>query len=385
MNSLWLNETLSSNFPTSMPLENATIGVASVPDARQVFIQTVRSDPLYQAHKLISAYKVYFLMAISLIGNGLSLYAVRHRINKNSSCFYIGNLAVCDILYIWSKGIYYIMTRERIFGTWACRILNYIINASLMYSVWLVVLMTAERFLAVLWPLKISSWINMTRARVAVALLYVTFATLNIMYLFAVQWEPLPLGVVYTCNYMPEYKAFFSKIWPFIDMSIYAYIPLILIFVLNISIILSLGRARNQQAEMRGDSRGSGESGGQVTAMLLTVSITAFVLICPYTILYIYIQLGLWDYRANGHTFAIYSLSLTLTNLLAELNHCINFLLYVATGKRFRQEIKKLCCCIRPRGNSGTTSRTGTSLSTISVSLSRRGQKNASGAINMRI
>ena len=62
------------------------------------FADLVRAETTFQLAKVIGNNKFHVLMAISLIGNGLSLFAVRRRMTTSTSCFYIANLAICDTL-----------------------------------------------------------------------------------------------------------------------------------------------------------------------------------------------------------------------------------------------------------------------------------------------
>ena len=317
---------------------------------KETFADLVRAETTYQVAKIINNNKFHVLMAMSLIGNGLSLFAVRRRMTTSTSCFYIANLAICDTLVIFTKWLYMMLGAYNPYQTsWECKVISYLSNVAVISSVWLVVLMTVERCIAVIWPLKISGWVTMKRARIVVSMLYVTMAAFNSVYLIIYTSKPTP-RMKNECSIHERHMPFFKSIWIVIDMVFYAYIPQIFIFILNIVIIIKLAQARKEQAEMRNASK-SEQSQGQVTAMLLLVSITFFVLTNPYTIFYLCIRNDVWNYRVSARSFAQYALVNTLLRLLADLNHCINFLLYVATGKKFREDIMQSFRCAKANGS----------------------------------
>ena len=257
--------------------------------------------------------------------------------------------------------------------------MNYLSHVALLSSVWLVVLMTVERCIAVIWPLKISGWVTMKRARIVVSILYVIMAAFNSVYLIIMTSIPT-LRNRNKCIIEESHVPFFRSIWVVIEMVVYAYVPQILIFILNIVIIIKLAEARKEQAEMRNAAK-SEQSQGQVTAMLLMVSITFFVLTNPYTIFYLCIRNDVWNYRVSATSYAQYALVITLLRLLADLNHCINFLLYVAAGKRFREDIMKLFRCAKANRPSTSSRGRGTTISSVAITVSeenRRGKANTS-------
>ena len=343
------------------------------------FAELVIAETTFQVARVITNNKFHVLMAISLIGNGLSLFAVRRRMTTSTSCFYIANLAICDTLVIFSKWLYLILRLYHPNQTsWECKVMNYLNNVALFSSVWLVVLMTVERCIAVIWPLKISGWVTKKRARIVVSILYVVMAAFNSVYLIIVTSIPTRLKNRNECIIDESHMPFYKSIWSVIDMVFYAYIPQIHIFILNIVIIMKLARATKEQAEMRNAAK-SEQSQGQVTAMLLMVSITFFVLTNPYTIFHLCIQNDVWNYMVSARSYAQYVLVNTLLRLLADLNHCINFLLYVATGKRFREDITQSFRCAKANRPSTSSRGRGTSLSSVSITVSeenRRGKAN---------
>ena len=364
---------ISSSFNSTWEYQEST----TTAPKKASFVELVYAETTFQVAKVIANNKFHVLIIISLIGNGLSLFAVRRRMRTSTSCFYIANLAICDTLVIFTKWITIITGLYHLNQTsWECKIVSYLMNVAMFSSVWLVVLMTVERCMAVIWPLKISGWVNMKRARIVVSMLYVILAAFNSFYLVSIV-SKLDSRNRMLCTFHESHMPFYLSIWSVIDVVFYAYVPQILIFILNIVIIIKLAEARKEQAEMRNAAK-SEQSQGQVTAMLLMVSITFFVLTSPYTIFLLCIQNDVWNYMASARSYAQYLLVNTLLRLLADLNHCINFLLYVTTGKRFREDIMKLFGCGKANRSNTSSSSVGTSLSSVAITVSAENRKGKS-------
>ena len=90
--------------------------------------------------------------------------------------------------------------------------------------------------------------------------------------------------------------------------------------------------------------------------MLLTVSFMFIILTAPISI-------------SLAISAKVHPIAHTVTSLLGYLNHGINGVLYCIVGSRFRNELKKVFCCLagRPQSTSGGTTSQGVgTVSTIS-------------------
>ena len=333
---------------TVVPLyDNLSSSLNSTWDYLVSFADLVIAETTYQVAKVINNNNFHVLMAISLIGNGLSLFAVRRRMTTSTSCFYIANLAICDTLLIFItwitilSGLYHLNQTS-----WECKIISYLMNVAMFNSLWLVVLMTVERCIVVIWPLKISGWVNMKRGQDVVSILYILIAAFNSFYLVAIV-SKLNSANTITCTLHESHMLFYKSIWSVLDVVFYAYVPQILIFILNIVIIIKLAKASKEQAEMR-NAVTLEQSQGQVTAMLLMVSITLLGLTCPYTIFHLCIQNDVWNYRVSARSYARYLLVNTL----------------------LRGDIMQLFSCAEANSPNTSSRGRGTSFSSVAITLS---------------
>ena len=99
----------------------------------------------------------------------------------------------------------------------------------------------------------------------------------------------------------------------------------------------------------------------QLTIMLLCVTFVFIILTMPqYTryIVYTFVPID-----SDPTTFATFVLIYHITNKAFYTNSAVNFWLYVASGSKFRNDLKRLCCDKKRRKNrktSNTTSSTRT-------------------------
>lgn len=90
-------------------------------------------------------------------------------------------------------------------------------------------------------------------------------------------------------------------------------------------------------------SRRKAEISNSITRTLLVTDLAFIVLQAPYAILTIMFSI-IDDNLLSPETIIF---SLYLSALLSQLNSAVNFYLYVFSGARFRQEVKKILCRCR--------------------------------------
>lgn len=122
--------------------------------------------------------------------------------------------------------------------------------------------------------------------------------------------------------------------------SVYSYIPLSLLIVLNSLILYSVLRASKRRQHVRTSNKHN--SNRKITKMLVTVSLAFFITTTP---LYTWIVLKNID--------LIRTVNMNLLILLSTLryaNHGINFFLYTLTNETFCRELYRMCAR-KPRSN----------------------------------
>jgi len=209
-------------------------------------------------------------------------------------------------------------------------------------AVWTVVLVTIERYIAICKPLHAPRYNTVYRYRVAV-------------------------GIVWIASFLPFFAGIFALrgIENFSDEVYYRYeyitcsvvifvVPLPLLIILNNRITNAIRQSnvfRQQQLQSRGINDVTMKSNERRSTMLITVVITVFI-VCQLprvgtniVLLLLYSGLGL---RMPDNVKYMLNFSGDLdpiTSVLLIINSSINFFLYVAVGRRFRQTFISLFVC----------------------------------------
>ena len=312
----------------------------------------------YRAHKELRRYVPPLLLFLGTVGNILSFVILMQRpMRKFSTYIYLAVLSVTDTLVLY-VGLLRLWTQE-ISGhdirnlNWVCKVINVIGYTVSDYSVWLIIAVTVERYIAVCHPLRAHSMCNRKRALTVISFLLCLMFTINLHFFWTADVVSYQHGdeMIEQCAGLDAFKTLVVDIWPWVDAIIYSFLPFVSILVLNALIIRQVIRARRHRTELQSSSvyreqkhaRQQQESNYKLTVMLLTISFTFLLTTLPVNISLI--ATAFWNpYVKDLKVVAKFTLIRTITELLMYTNHSMNFFLYCATGQKFRQQLGWLLC-----------------------------------------
>ena len=230
-------------------------------------------------------------------------------------------------------------------------ILIYIIipQAASFISVWLIMITTAERTAAVVFPLEVSVIFSKRRCKVMIFCMIVFFLVLTSTGGFCSHHD---IKKPYLCAVKggsgSNYEFYFNSVYQLMKSVFGSWFPSLLGIGLNIAIIFFLYKASNERRNITSirnrlqtiNIPRTNSKERQITIMLLTISISFVILTMPYS-LYELVR-KLIDIRTlhrivhkdNVRKFQ------RATLLLVDLNHSTNFIFYVMTAERFRNQLK---------------------------------------------
>jgi hypothetical protein len=203
----------------------------------------------------------YVFPVIILIGtvcNILTFIVMRRKkMRHQSTYFYMAVLAIADemVLIVGCLNFWmYLYTGKNfvLLSNIACKLGCLLLYATFHFSVWTVVIMTIERFIAVALPLQASHLCTVKRAKIAIISLSLIILLVNIHFLFT-------HGLIDRNNQTgcqattDAYEFFMFNIWPWIDASIYSFTPLTLLIIFNILIIYNLLKASKNIKKLNGN------------------------------------------------------------------------------------------------------------------------------------
>ena len=314
-------------------------------------------------NKTIVIYTFPILIIVGTICNILTFLVMRRKKLRNQSTgYYMAVLAVADELallvgclsgWLMSYKNFNILS----ISSYACKIFSVVLYTTFDFSVWLVVIMTIERFIAVTFPLKSMYFCTVKKAKVATLILTCILFAINSHFLITHSTVYDKNGTLGCDSANETFNYFIKHIWPWIDASKYAFVPFLTILIFNVLIIYNLfiaaksikNLSSNHQLQINHvtsntqnltnhgstNSQSNSSNNRRLTVMLLVVSITFCILSTPVVVLQVL------ERAAPGPNYqTFYSICLCLQYI----NHSTNFFLYVVSGKLFRNEVIALFC-----------------------------------------
>ena len=300
---------------------------------------------------------------VGCIGNVLSFLIMRGRSMRSTSAgVYFAAIAIADtgtLLTGQIPAVVYYLNNFDIPSSheWACKWFFFLLFSLGDVAVWLMVAVTVDRFIAVCLPLKRKVLCTPTRALASCLGLAGTAVVKN-LHLFwtrGAQDVEQPDGTLVTiqCGWpRADYEYFGKYIRPWIAFSLYAFIPIASLIVLNSAIAVALWRFSKVKPGMASSTGGPENSGQQrkaaaerrktiqLTWMLLTVSVSFLVLVIPS----ITVLVAKPYVARTSEQLASYAIVEAIADTLVYINHSSNFFLYCLSGPGFRKEAKLLLC-----------------------------------------
>ena len=320
--------------------------------------------PVYQwksdlAGKIRTSF-AFITIIVGLVGNSISFRVMTSKAMRVTSAgVYFAAIALSDTATLLTGQLPAILYQLANFDVvnvhyWSCRWFFAMLFTFADTAVWLMLSVTVDRFISVVFPLKRRDLCTPKRAVVCcVSLLGAALLkNLHIFWTRGRQVTQQPDGTYVTteCGFpRPEYEHFETFIRPWLAFTLYAFIPITGLVVLNVSIAVALWRhskkQENSNNQTDGNNSRASRQAAQLTWMLLTVSVTFTILITPSIVVLI-----AKPYVATSPArSASYSLLEAVADTLAYVNHSSNFFLYCLSGAGFRKEVKRMFSCGKNR------------------------------------
>ena len=281
------------------------------------------------------------------IGNALSLIVLcRRRLRRIPTSIFLMVLAVVDTLclcMIVFHEFYFGLTNIylRNSGLAACRILRFLLVAGQWSSAWIIVAVSFQRALAVSVPLKART-VNTVKSSAfgAVGILIIAMSFASHFFWTYGRTETVRNNTTIVVECAKIDKHFVYQIWPWIDLTGSALAPFFLLIILNVIIIVQIHKRKLFHRGQNSISRGSSSS--NMTAMVLTLSISFLVLTLPSHVYFI--ARPLWYFSDNQKSVDMDQILYTSVSMIKGLNHGSSIIFYCVSGKLFRAELKALFC-----------------------------------------
>ena len=138
------------------------------------FMEEVETYMTYKVASYINDYWFPILIPIGLVGNTLSFLVMMKQNNRKvSTCIYMAAISVNDNLimgFALSNWIFTVVIRQ---GIWECKIAAYFVNFSIQSSVYQVLAMTVDKYVAIKWPHRAATYSTPRRAKSILLFLFI--------------------------------------------------------------------------------------------------------------------------------------------------------------------------------------------------------------------
>ena len=310
---------------------------------------------------------VVVVSGLALNTLALSVFAASSRIRHTTTGRYLMALAVADMLYLlgeclrWlhsyrSTGRYFPGVQLMYTFNWLCKSVHYVRYMGKLSSAWVTVAITAERFVTVSFPLRVSS---ISTRKTTYAVILSTFAASCALATFPYWTIGLKLHNNNTRCHVYDLPTYNAMNWVILRIGSLL-LPAAIILTLTTLLVYNLQRARRKRRQTLHDGQACHEHTRdrlivvsmetQLTSMLLAVSCSFLLLRLPYAVSY-YIneyKEELW-HPPNRELYTTIYHAHKLCDIVSTLNYAINFFLYCVCGSTFRQELKTLVTCSAQR------------------------------------
>lgn len=355
------------------------------------------ADHIYQITETLQKTVPIAILSVGTIGNILSFTVLtRPKTRRYSTAVFLIALTIVDFIAMWSGLIRIILEGYmgidiRNIGTGLCKLHIFLIYASTHASSWLIVGVTVERIVCVWMPLKMRQVRSQKLALLVCGVILLTVSVINSHLLVGFELSVYDDGNILNSTELicqpPQntYGIFIDKVWPWIDMTLLFLLPFGIIIIGNMLIIVRVRMSRAMRRDSCPDtSRRALDSNALyfLTALLLTLNIVFMVCVAPITVYII----GQYTWWPSGNLLTEKELAMNglwwvIVNIMVYLNYAVNFILYLACGPMFRDDMKEIFSfvCLRPRQHkhcvvrsvsSGSCSMSAYNLSDISLSQS---------------
>ncbi|XP_030646453.1 somatostatin receptor type 5 [Chanos chanos] len=283
---------------------------------------------------------IYLIVfVLGLIGNTLAIFVVlRYAKMKTVTNMYILNLAVADELYILGLPF---QTAHNVlsywpFGDFLCSVVMWADSISQFTSTFCLTVMSIDRYMAVVHPIRSTKWRRPRTAKIINALVWALSCLLSLpVIIFSDVQEDLN-----TCNMSwPEPNNLWSTVFILYTSILGFFCPLLVITMCYLLIVIKVKSARARAGLTR-----RRKSERKVTRMVVIIVVIFVLCWLPFFILNI-VNLII-TLPETSLIAGIYFLAVILTYV----NSCANPLLYGFLSENFKQSFRKVLCVHKANG-----------------------------------
>lgn len=305
------------------------------------------------------------ICAFGIVGNILNLMTLRGSAQRAVSYMYLRSLAAADLMCMMFVLCFVLRTigilpKEDFFVCWFAAHLELpLINFSITAGILIVIALTIERYVSVVFPVHFRDWNTRSRALQMITIAYV----LSFLLYIPMCWErgaylindefnlidenitDLALYAVKDNKYVKDTRYYVLYKW--FREFVTKVVPVMTLSYLNIHIIVAFQRVQKRKAVMVISNRKVCGNGGsqarddrRLLVLMTVIAVLFFVCNTPAALNLLFIKDSLG-------TNVAYQIFRAVANLLEISNHAVNFYIFCTCSKENRKEFTRLFCSWR--------------------------------------
>ena len=299
---------------------------------------------------------IIVVVVFGLFGNVMTVLVVR-RLRWSALTAYFTALALSDLTLLCLTAFrtwliqtfsYDYFTLNRV----VCKLCLWLLYVTGVLSPWVLVAMTVQRVMSVVWPHRVNGFCTRTKAVVFLASVAAFLCLLHSPLLYAIDLAYLENETVaFDCTFShQEYEDFMQAYWSWVDLLLFSVLPSVILIGSNA--ILIKGLATSVKAARAALSAGSSDQLDNRQRKVSSVTVTLVVVSAAFLLLTLPMSVFLMLYQfinvEEEYMYYAFELFRALCNCLWTCNSAINFYVYCLTGSKFRAECFEMFRCFRP-------------------------------------
>jgi hypothetical protein len=362
----WTEFYLVASF-VEFPLKMAALGNASLQTAEQSVTVTAylldnsSLQTFLKINEFFTAYIIPVFFFAGLLGNVMSIVVFyKYKKKDIATVQYLTPLSISDAsnlilvtLHLWISDGLSIVTNGKyrisfnLYSNVACKAHRFLMDTSQFLSGYILVVFSAERCFAIVFPLKGQAIITPTRRRLALLGLFLLSLAWNV--------KAIPLTTIYvepsgrkSCYLNPYLiSPFILLIFSTVHFLLNNFLPCLLIMTLNIFLSLAMWRSTRSSALRRDMS----DKEVRCVWNLVAVSFLYVVTMSPQVITWTYynmLKLTIYERGSvsQSHLAGIFTMGRS-GMLFSTVNYSLNFIIYCISLDFYKDTLRSIfCVCV---------------------------------------
>ena len=339
---------MNSSYPSGMPLVslNQTIYTGIHGAHSNDTAEGIEPDAKCKSFVFIIYVPIFGIICLfGLLGNSLSFIVLQWEKKNRVATFLLQSLALADNLFLLTTGfaqiflavcLYYGLDAYRSALPYIRVLLWPLVHITQFGTIWMTVLIAANRYIAICRPFQTHKLCTMTKVRIQVISLIIFSVLYNLTHFFE-------YNLTHDLNAETEMKqnSVYNVVYENALYCLFVFLgPLVILIILNVCLIKELWAARMRLIARQITMAGEEEE--QNITLVMIVIMLIFV-ICQTPAFINQLLFYCLDPRTNYQCGRPYYYFYHLSNLLVSANSSTNFIVYCVFRQQFRERLYAFC------------------------------------------